>query len=359
MRRVRSSFLLPVLALAAATCLVYVSAGFAQNGIQPAQRTFDRATKEPKFRSDRVLVRFRAATPRARMQAAHDQMGASVVGEPAIVDHLQVVQPKQGMTVQDAIHRYRANPDVLYAEPDYIVQAFDVVPNDPMFSLQWNLHNTGQNGGTAGADIHAEQAWALSTGSSNVVVAVLDTGIDYTHPDLAAQVWSAPAAFAASGDNGVEVNCPAGSRGFNAVANDCDPQDDNGHGTHVSGILGAVGNNGVGVAGVNWNVTILPCKFLNDIGVGDLSSVLGCLSLIKSLKDSGVNIVATNNSWGGFDYSQALQEAINAQLQDGILFVAAAGNNFSDNDLYPVYPASISLPNVIAVAATDQSDRGC
>jgi len=137
--------------------------------------------------------------------------------------------------------------------------------------------------------------------------------------DLAAQVWSASAQFTATGDNGVVVNCPAGPRGFDAVGNHCDPMDDNAHGTHVSGIIGAVGNNGVGVAGVNWNVTILPCKFLDANGVGYSSNAIGCLNLIRSLKDSGVNIVATNNGWGGSDYSQSLHDAIAAQLADGIV----------------------------------------
>jgi subtilisin family serine protease len=278
------------------------------------------------------------------------------VNELEIVDRLQVIRLNSGSIVDDAVRRYRADPNVLYAEPDYLVQAFDIIPNDPQFPVQWNLHNTGQNGGTPGADIHATQAWSLTTGASNVIVAVLDTGIDYTHPDLISQVWNASAPFTTTGDNGVAVNCPAGSHGLNAVDNDCDPMDDNGHGTHVSGIIGAAGNNGVGVSGVNWNVTILPCKFLDASGSGDLSSAIGCLDLIKSLKDSGVNIIASNNSWGGFDYSQALQDAIAAQLADGILFIAAAGNNSSDNDLNPVYPASITLPNVISVAATDRND---
>jgi subtilisin family serine protease len=194
------------------------------------------------------------------------------------------------------------------------------------------------------------------TGSSNVVVAVLDTGMDYTHPELSGQVWTATAPFSASGDNGKAVNCPAGSHGLNAVAESCHPIDDNGHGTHVSGIIGAAGNNGVEIAGVNWNVTLLPCKFLDSNGSGDLSSAIGCLALIKSLKDSGVNIVTTRNSWGGFDASQALHDAISAQLSGGILFIAATGNNFSSNDLYPVYPANFALPNVISVAATDSND---
>src|SRR5437899_503833 len=143
---------------------------------------------------------------------------------------------------------------------------------------------------------HATQAWGLNTGSSNTVVAVLDSGVDYTHQDLAANIWSASNAFSAMDRNGNLVQCTAGSHGLNAISGTCDPQDDNGHGSHVSGILGAVGNNSMGVTGVNWHVQLLPCKFMDDSGVGDLASAIACLNLVKQLKDSGVGIVATNNS---------------------------------------------------------------
>jgi hypothetical protein len=334
----------------------------AQAGPRPDQR---RATalqrgpvdlpQGPKYASDRILVRFRPGTSGAAMQAAHQAVGSKVMSEPAVVDRLQVVQLAANVSVREAIRLYRGNSAVLYAEPDYIVQASGI-PNDPFFSTQWNLRNTGQNGGTPGADIHATQAWDISTGSASVVVAVVDTGIDYNHPDLATNVWSAPNAFAVTTFNGSQVQCSAGVHGFNAVNSSCDPFDDNSHGTHVSGIIGAVGNNNVGVVGVNWNVQILPCKFLDSQGFGNISGAVTCLSLIKQLKDSGVNIVVSNNSWGGGGISQALQDAVFAQMQDGILFVAAAGNNFSDNDLSPTYPANIFLPNVISVAASTRTD---
>lgn len=309
----------------------------------------------PKYSSDRILVRFRPGTSEAAMQAAHQANGSSVIKELPIVDRLHVVQLNKNLSVRDAIRLYRKNPAVLYAEPDYIVQASGI-PNDPFFGTQWNLHNTGQNGGTTGADIHATEAWDITTGSSNVVVAVIDTGIDYTHADLAANVWSAPKAFTVTTFNGSQVQCAAGSHGFNTLDQSCDPFDDNSHGTHVSGILGAVGNNNVGVAGVNWNVQILPCKFLDLNGQGSISDAITCFSLIKQLKDSGINIVVSNNSWGGSGTSQALQDAVTAQMQDGILLVAAAGNDFSDNDLFPTYPANIFVPNVISVAASTRTD---
>ena len=312
-------------------------------------------TPGPKYRPNRILVRFKQGTPRQAMQAIHQALGASVVREFQTVRGLQVVRVAQGTSVQEALQQYRRNSNVLYAEPDYIVHAFGG-PNDPQFSSQWDLQNTGQAGGTPGADIHALQAWSLSTGSPNVVVGVLDTGVDYTHLDLAQNIWTAPSGFSVTTQSGGVVQCPSGSHGFNIVADTCDPMDDNGHGTHVSGTIGAVGDNGVGVAGINWQVQILPCKFLDSTGTGDIEGAIACIDLMNQLKENGVDIVATNNSWGGADTSQALHDAIAASMNDGVLFIAAAGNDFSENDEYPVYPASIYLPNVIAVAATDRND---
>lgn len=146
--------------------------------------------QEPKYRPDRILVRFRPTASRSAMLALHGQVGTKVQSEPRIVDRLQVVQLPAGLSVSDAVRSYRQNANVLYAEPDYLVKAF-TTPDDPQFVTQWSMHNTGQNGGTPGADIHATQAWDITTGSSSVVVAVLDTGVDYTHPDLAANIWTA------------------------------------------------------------------------------------------------------------------------------------------------------------------------
>jgi Subtilase family/FG-GAP-like repeat len=311
-------------------------------------------SSDKKYVPGEVLVRFRPGVPAATKAALHRRVGATVLRTSQAVTGLQRVRV-QGTSVREAIHLYGQDPNVLYAEPNYVVHAF-TTPNDPLFSSQWDLQNTGQMGGTPGADIHATQAWSLTTGSSNVVVAVVDTGVDYTHPDLGQNVWSAAAPFQGFDINGNPLICPAGSRGFNAVYGLCDPMDDNGHGTHVSGTIGALGNNGQGVSGINWQVQILPCKFLGSDGTGSVGGAIECLEVIKSLKDSGTNIIATNDSWGGVEFSQALQDAVAAQLADGILFIAAAGNDFTNNDSLPTYPANIPLPNVLAVAATDRTD---
>ena len=143
-----------------------------------------------KYRPDKLLVRFRPGVSRTAMDAAHAKSRATVLSEPAIVDKLQVVQLSTEISIEQGLRNYRSNGNVLYAEPDYLVHS-STLPNDPNFSSQWNLQNTGQSGGLAGADIHASQAWGLTSGSANVVVAVLDTGVDYTHQDLSANIWSA------------------------------------------------------------------------------------------------------------------------------------------------------------------------
>ncbi len=325
-----------------------------QNRIRAANGVVERLDTA-KYQPGRLLVRYKRGTSSEKMQAMHLAIGARVLRALPLVSGLQLIQLAEGMTVPQALAHYRKDASVLYAEPDYIVHIVGA-PNDPDFPAQWSLQNTGQNGGTAGADIHAVQAWSLTTGSPNVVVGVIDTGVDYNHQDLSANIWSATNGYSVTTANGTTVKCAPGSHGFNMVADTCDPMDDNGHGTHVSGTIGAAGNNGVGVAGINWQVRILSCKFLDSTGAGSTDNAIACLNLMKELKDSGANIIVTNNSWGGGDSSQALHDAIAAAMDDGMLFIAAAGNDFSDNDDFPTYPANFYLPNVIAVAATDRND---
>jgi subtilisin family serine protease len=302
-----------------------------------------------KYVPGQILVRFRPGVAASTVRAAHLAVAADVIEALPGSSGLQLVRIPTKASLAQTLASYRSNPNVLYAEPDYVVHSLQT-PNDPFFTEMWQLLNTGQSGGTLGADIRATQAWNITTGSSNVVIAVIDTGVDYNHPDLAANIFSGPI-------------CPGGivCHGINTVpgtgVDPNDPLDDNGHGTHISGTIGAVGNNSVGVVGINWNVKILPCKFLNSQGSGDVANAIKCLDFIKSVKDSGTNIVASNNSWGGGPFSQALQDAIDRQRQSGILFIAAAGNDFADNDQIPTYPAGFPLPNIIAVAATDRNDR--
>jgi subtilisin family serine protease len=247
-------------------------------------------------------------------------------------------------------------PFVAFVEPDYVVKT-TTVPNDVYFPQQWSLLNTG----TPGADIGATSAWNISTGSTANVVGVIDTGIDYTHPDLAANIWSAPAQFTVNLSWG-QLTCPAGSHGYNAIKHSCDPADDHGHGTHVSGTIGAIGNNSLGVAGVNWTTRIMGMKFLDSSGSGNTSDAIDsmefAIQVAANFSGGGtpVNVRVFSASWGGDGFSQALLAEINSSNTNGILFVAAAGNASANNDATPFYPASYNAPNLIAVAATGSND---
>jgi probable HAF family extracellular repeat protein len=261
------------------------------------------------------------------------------------------------------VRQLSSRADVLYAEPNYIVHAFAAPTNDPRFSDLWGLHNTGQGiiPGKPGADIDAVNAWKMTTGGMNTVVGVVDTGVDYNHPDLAANMWRAPAAFSVT-IAGRTITCPAGSRGFNAITNTCNPMDDQDHGTHVAGTIGAVGNNGTGVVGVNHSARIMGLKFLNAYGSGTTANAIKAIEFAIQVKAKfaatrGANIRVLNNSWGGGAFSQALLEAIRRADQNDMLFVAAAGNDWMDNDFVPAYPASYKVPNIIAVAATNNQDQ--
>ena len=248
-------------------------------------------------------------------------------------------------------------PGFRYVEPDFLISLNTTTPNDPSFPNLYGLDNTGQIGGTLDADIDAHEAWDLTVGSRSIVVGVIDSGVDYTHPDLAANIWTNPGETAGDGIDNDGNGYIDDVHGYDFVNNDGDPLDDNGHGTHVSGTIGAVGNNAVGVAGVNWLVQIMGLKFLNAGGSGATSAAVSALNYATMMRNNyGVNIRLTNNSWGGGSFSQTLSDAIAASGNAGLLFVAAAGNNASNNDTTPSYPAGYDLPNVIAVAATDQHD---
>ena len=255
------------------------------------------------------------------------------------------------------------HPAVAYAEPNYVVHTF-ADPPDPLAPQLWGLQNVGQavnNGlaGLPGADIHATAAWDVSVGSTAHVVAVVDTGIDYTHPDLVANLWSAPSQFAVT-IGGVSITCPAGSHGFNAIALTCDPMDDHNHGTHVAGTIGAAAGN-AGVVGVNWITQLMGVKFLNASGSGTIADAINGLDFVMQARQAfsatgGADVRVLSNSWGGRSFSQALRDEIAATADADMLFVAAAGNDGFSNDILPTYPASYDVGNIIAVAATTNTD---
>jgi hypothetical protein len=262
---------------------------------------------------------------------------------------------------QETLARLEADPRIRYAEPNHRIQAADhgTSPNDPSFHQQWGLNNFGQtvNGsmGTADADVDAKEAWTVTPGSANVVVGILDTGLDVTHPDLAGNVWVNPGENCAGCRTDGLDNDANGYvddwRGWDFVSSDNNPTDDNGHGSHVAGIIGAVGNNGVGVTGLNWDVELMPLKFLNAAGSGTTADAVEALLYATA---NGADL--TNNSWAAAPFSQAMLDAIAQADAAGSLFVAAAGNDGLDRDTYTDYPASYDAPNIVVTAATDGND---
>ncbi|HHH46397.1 MAG TPA: hypothetical protein ENK53_05220, partial [Thiotrichales bacterium] len=240
---------------------------------------------------------------------------------------------------------------------DMHVQIASVTPSDPLFDDLWGLHNEGQQGGQPDADIDAPEAWDITTGNGESIIAIIDSGIHYRHPDLADNIWTNPGEICDNGidddDNGYVDDC----HGIDVVNDDGDPLDDNGHGTHVAGTIAAVANNGIGIAGINWNAKLLGCKFITAEGGGALSGAIECLDYLIGLRERGINIVASNNSWGSPFRVPILEEAIRASVDAGIAFITAAGNYGVDIESAGFYPCSFPVDGLICVAATDREDR--
>lgn len=299
-----------------------------------------------------VLVRFKAGAPETAPTDTATALGMSVQRSFKMVP-IHRLQLAAGDNLATKLAQLREDPKVLYAEPDYILRA-DRMPNDPLFSRQWGMYNAA----VPGADVSAPEAWSQTTGSDEIVVAVIDTGVDYTHPDLLDNMWvntgEIPDNLLDDDGNGyIDDYHGWDFSTFDALlglpAND--PMDYNGHGTHCAGIIGAVGNNSTGVAGVNWKVKIMPVSFLGFLGMGMTSDAILALEYAWQ---NGARI--SNNSWGGGAYSQALRDAIEVAGLNGHLFVASAGNDAVNNDEAPHYPSSYDLPYIVAVAATDSHD---
>jgi subtilisin family serine protease len=240
------------------------------------------------------------------------------------------------------------NPNIEYAEPNYIVE-LTTFPNDLGFIFLWNLHNDAQRCGYEDVDIDAPEAWDISTGSDSVTVAVIDSGIDYNHEDLTENVWINTNEIPDNGIDDDDNGYVDDVRGWNFSDNNNNPYDNDGHGTHVSGIIGAVGNNTTGLTGVNWRVKIMPLQIFPG---GTYSNTVA--SAIHYANIMGARV--SNNSWGSNGgYSQTVYNAINEGYAYGAIFVAAAGNGINgvgvNTDINPFYPSSYDLPNIISVAA--------
>jgi len=323
-----------------------------------------------------VLVKFKEDPFGVRAASLHRSIGARVRRRFHHVGRIEHIELPVGLSVKDAIKLYSQDPMVEFVEPNYKVYKA-VIPDDSYFSEQWGLHNTGQNilgiEGTTDADIDAPEAWDIHTGASNTIVAVIDTGVDYTHPDLISNIWQNPQECALSNStNGVDDDGNGyidDCYGWNFAYGNNNPMDDDndctvtppepmGHGSHVAGIIGAIGNNTSGVSGLNWAIKIMPLKFLNSCGEGAISDAINSIDYVVMMKGKGHNIRAINASYGGYySGSQSESNAISAAGGNGILFMAAAGNDGADNNHSRFYPASYNLPNMIAVAASDNKDQ--
>jgi len=256
------------------------------------------------------------------------------------------LEPDEGQSLEEAVAAYRNNQDIEYAELNYIV-SIDLAPNDPLYPLQWPLDNVGQDypasgkynlpPGTAGCDVNAPEAWDITTGNYDVVVAVPDTGIDYTHRDLDDNIWV----------NETELNGTAGVDDDGNGYIDPVPKDDHGHGTHCAGIIAAEGDNGLDIAGVCWHARIMAIKFLDSGGSGTVSDAIGALYYAV---ENGADVISC--SWGGYFYVKAEEEVVDYAHSQGVITVASAGNDAATYHRYPAY-----YDNAIAVAATNSNDE--
>jgi len=317
-----------------------------------------RQASEPNFIPGEVLVKFRTGYTVATATSALSQVGAKMIQTfPRInVWHLKL---EAAQSVTEAVNTLNALSTVEYAEPNYIYHTC-VMPNDQYLSLQWGLHNTGQTDGIADADIDAPEAWDIQTGNNSVLIGIIDTGVNYNHEDLANNIRTNPGEDAWADPNNPQTGNGVDDdgngmvddwKGWNFVTKTNDAMDDEGHGTHCAGIIGAEGNNDIGIAGINWQAQILPLKFLNSNGEGNS---IDAVAAIFYAIDMGVDILS--NSWGSNEESLTLKDAITAANNAGILFVAAAGNDGINTDNYPNYPSCHDVPNVVSVAASDDED---
>jgi subtilisin family serine protease len=295
------------------------------------------------FRSDQILVQPGKNVNPGALARFHAARRVEVLKTFEHAGRVQLLRVPANESVPGLISKYQQSGLVEFAEPDYLVHA-SAAPNDPMYvdGTLWWLNNTGQDGGTSDADIDAPEAWDVLNSASNIVVAVLDTGIRYTHEDLAGNMW---------------VNPVDGGHGFNAFTGTNDVADDNGHGTLVAGVLGATGNNRKGMAGVAWRVQMMACKCLDSTASGSDSTVIACIDYARM---NGARVI--NASFDSSGSSLAVSNAIVAARDAGIIFVASCGNGTKsfpnlNVDLSPRYPACYPMDNIISVAYTGRNDE--
>lgn len=353
-------------ALAICACLILLSLVFIpRSTVYSQQRDNDR----PRYADDQIVVKLKAQLP-----VDDDLIAAEIVRAPGVKsealntrsrDRIQLIRLNRNVSVEEALRRAKEDPRVEYAEPDYFVYATDTIPNDALFTSGqlWGLSpiNCFFCDPRVTPSIDATQAWDITRGDDNIVAVVLDTGVDLQHEDLAANAWVNPGETAGNGvddDGNTFVDDVNGWNFFDGTNQTFKDSNEDFHGTHVAGSIGAVGNNGKGVTGVAWNVKIMSLKFLGGPqGKGSTSNAVRGVNYAIAMRNRGINVRVINASWGGGNNSQALRDAITAANDAGILFVCAAGNGGTNIDDDPEYPAaySIDLPNAVSVAAIDSN----
>ena len=319
----------------------------------PEEPSFE-AAEDREFDSDKIIVKLEDEATQRDLRELNRENDARIEEDLPRSD-VSVVDLPRDLSVEEAVETYEDDPDIEYAEPDYLIEPVQTKSaNDTYYSRLYGLENTGQNGGVADADIDAPEAWGTTTGKSETVVAVIDTGVDIDHPDLQGNIWRNTDEVPGNGrdddDNGY-VDDVNGWDFYNGNKTVFDAAQGDEHGTHVAGTIAAEGNNGRGITGVNWRASIMSLKFLGPKG-GYTSDAVEAINYAVA---NGAKI--SNNSWGGGNYSQSLSDAIARADRSNHLFLAAAGNSGVNTDNTKHYPSSYTNPNVISVAATGSEDR--
>ncbi len=304
--------------------------------------------QEKLFVEGELLVKIKEGVSFSRVESLNNRLGAEFLEDFGDLRWIRIKLPS-GISVEEAVKEYSQFPEVEAAQPNFYYR-LQVIPNDPSFGSLWGM-----------TKISAPSAWDLTTGSSTVVVANIDTGIRYTHEDLVANIWTNPGEIPNNGIDDDNNGFVDDYYGYDFRYNDPDPMDENGHGTHTAGTIGAVGNNALGVVGVNWNVKIMAIKIYSAAANDTTSAMLiNAYNYVRMMKNRGVNIRVTNNSYGdcpeACGYDQATKDALDALGDVGVLNVFAAGNNGRNIDTQPFYPASYDSPHILAVASSTSTD---
>ena len=323
------------------------------------------------YKTNELLIKWKEGTSSIQQSTLRTQARVNTVRAFPSNIELWTIGAHQQLNMVELVSKYSNHPAIDFVEPNYFYHLFEVFPTDPKFDDQWNINNSGQTGGRVNADISATNAWDIKRESPNVKIGIIDSGIDWKHPDLVDNIWKNMGedadgdgqilvkinnewVFDPDDENGIDDDGNGyidDFIGWDFVNNDNNPYDDVNHGTHVAGIIGAKGNDGTGITGVTWKVQMAALKFLNRNGLGTTADAIAAINYAVAM-----DMDMSNNSWGGFVYSEALYTTIQQAANQNHLVIAAAGNEGKDSDVKPQYPAAYDLDNIISVANTDHED---